>query len=142
MLGSDPPPPGMAGRAAPAQTPPPGTVKEGEGGGGWANGLPRHPPPQSNFPPALWTWGGAGRGGGPMHNPSLERGKSKGPGPPVSHKWPPPGVPAAFQRVIPPPPGPWGVYHTALRGDEAPTVPRTTLLCCGMLQTPHQQASD
>ena len=47
--GRTPPPPGTAGRAAPAQTPPPGTAtKEGEGGGGWANGLPCHPPP----PPA------------------------------------------------------------------------------------------
>ena len=52
--GRTPPPPGTAGRAAPAQTPPPGTAtKEGEGGGlgKWASVPP--PPPRKAifFPP-------------------------------------------------------------------------------------------
>ena len=54
-----PPPPGTASRAAPAQTPLPAR-RPRRGRGGWANGLPCHPPPppQSNFLPAqpLQPW--------------------------------------------------------------------------------------
>ena len=57
MLGSDsPPPPGTAGRAAPAQTPfPARRPRRGRGGlGKWASVPSPPPPPQSNFLPALW----------------------------------------------------------------------------------------
>ena len=50
--GRTPPlPPNTAGRAAPAQTPLTARRPRRGRGGGWANGLLCHPPPQSNFLP-------------------------------------------------------------------------------------------
>ena len=75
-----PPPPGTAGRAAPAQTPHPAR-RPRRGRGDWANGLPCHPPPRKAifFPPYLGPghivdtsalWGGPPLGGA-RHQPSL-----------------------------------------------------------------------
>ena len=128
MLGLDPPPPGTAGRVAPAQTPPPGTAtKEEEGGlGKWAS-VPSPPRKAIFFPPrtknhwhafgvtSRWSldgvWGGkraASPQKGPLPKGTERTGAAGGAlrraalltGSPSTCGWadPPPLTPAVLQR--------------------------------------------
>ena len=77
----DPPPPRHGRSGTPALNPPPPPVTAAKEGGGWENGLPCHPPPQSNFLPALGlavSGGGGGWGCGRAFGQSCRRSVGRG----------------------------------------------------------------